>query len=56
MEALTLSLIHIYANGLDDAPVMLSDYVSPVKSIGHGITTMQDLENNAEVWLSLIHI
>ncbi len=26
------------------------DYVSPVKSIGHGITTMQDLENNAEVW------
>ena len=29
-----------YANGLDDSPVMLSDYVSPVKSIGHGITTM----------------
>ena len=39
-----------YANGLDDSPVMRSDYVSPVKSIGHGITTMQDLENNAEVW------
>ena len=30
-----------YANGLDDSPVMRSDYVSPVKSIGHGITTMQ---------------
>lgn len=27
-----------YANGLDDSPVMRSDYVSPVKSIGHGIT------------------
>ena len=38
-----------YANGLDDSPVMRSDFVSPVKSIGHGITTMQDLENNAEV-------
>ena len=32
-----------YANGLDDSLVMRSDYVSPVKSIGHGITTMQDL-------------
>ena len=29
-----------YANGLDDSPVMRSDYVSPVKSIGHGITTV----------------
>ena len=30
-----------YANGLDDSPVMRSDYVSPVKSIGHGITTIE---------------
>ena len=41
-----------YANGLDDSPVMRSDFVSPVKSIGHGITTMQDLENNAKSGVS----
>lgn len=45
-----------YANGLDDSPVMRSDYVSPVKSIGHGITTMQDLENNAEVWYIMLEL
>ena len=45
-----------YANGLDDSPVMRSDYVSPVKSIGHGITTMQDLENNAEVWCVMLEL
>ena len=26
------------------------DFEPPMKSVGHGITTMQDLENNAEVW------
>ena len=45
-----------YANGLDDSPVMRSDYVSPVKSIGHGITTMQDLENKAEVWCVMLEL
>ena len=45
-----------YANGLDDSPVMRSDYVSPVKSIGHGITTMQDLDNNAEVWCVMLEL
>lgn len=45
-----------YANGLDDSLVMRSDYVSPVKSIGHGITTMQDLENNAEVWCVMLEL
>ena len=45
-----------FANGLDDSPVMRSDYVSPVKSIGHGITTMQDLENNAEVWCVMLEL
>ena len=49
-------VIKKYANGLDDSPVMRSDYVSPVKSIGHGITTMQDLENNAEVWCIILEL
>lgn len=45
-----------YANGQDTSPVCRSDYVSPVKSIGHGITTMQDLENNAEVWCVMLEL
>ena len=49
-------VIKKYANGLDDSPVMRSDYVSPVKSIGHGITTMQDLDNNAEVWCVMLEL
>ena len=39
-----------FANGLDRSPVAPFDYEPPMKSVGHGITTMQDLENNAEVW------
>ena len=45
-----------FANGEDCSPVMRSDYVSPVKSIGHGITTMQDLENSAEVWCVMLEL
>ena len=39
-----------FANGEDRSKVASQDYDPPMKSIGHGITTMQDLENNAEVW------
>lgn len=39
-----------FANGEDRSKVAPQDYEPPIKSIGHGITTMQDLENNAEVW------
>ena len=39
-----------YANGEDHSPVANQDYEAPVKSIGHGITTKEDLENSAEVW------
>ncbi len=45
-----------YANGEDTSPVMRSDYVSPGKSIGHGITTLQDLENDAEVWAVMLDL
>jgi len=38
-----------YANGADTSPVMHKDFVSPVKSIGHGITCTADLENEVEV-------
>lgn len=39
-----------YANGLDSSPVMKYDFVAPVKSVGHGITTVADLTSNDEVW------
>lgn len=45
-----------YANGEDHSLVMRSDYVSPVKSVGHGITTLQDLENAAEVWCVMLEL
>lgn len=38
-----------YASGTDQSRVMHKDFVSPVKSIGHGITCVADLENNEEV-------
>ena len=38
-----------YANGTDTSRVMQKDFVSPVKSIGHGITCVADLENEEEV-------
>ena len=39
-----------FANGEDRSRVAPQDYDPPMKSVGHGITTVQDLENNAEVW------
>ena len=38
------------AQGLDRSPVAKQDYEPPVKSVGHGLTTREDLENPAEVW------
>lgn len=38
-----------YANGTDDSRVMHRNFVSPVKSIGHGITCTANLENEDEV-------
>lgn len=39
-----------YANGQDHSPVANVDYEPSIKSVGHGVTTPQDLENSAEVW------
>lgn len=40
----------LYARGFDCSPVAQMDYEAPVKSVGHGLTARQDLENSAEVW------
>lgn len=45
-----------YAQGLDSSIVSMQNYVIPIKSISHGITTMQDLENSAEVWGVLLEL
>ncbi len=45
-----------YASGLDNSPVAYMDDALPLKSIGHGITTIQDLENTAEVWRVLLEL
>lgn len=45
-----------YANGLDRSRVMHKDFVSPVKSIGHGITCSADLENDTEVFKVMLEL
>ncbi len=38
-----------FANGADSSRVMHKDFESPIKSIGHGITCVADLEDETEV-------
>lgn len=45
-----------YANGLDNSPVMKQDFVAPIKSVGHGITTTADLEDVEEVWPVILEL
>ena len=44
------------ANGYDQSRVMHRDFVSPVKSIGHGITCNADLENEEEVFRLMLEL
>ena len=44
------------AAGLDDSPDMHKDLVSPIKSVGHGITCTADLENEDEVWKVMLEL
>ena len=46
----------IYANGKDASRVMHRDFVSPVKSVGHGITCNADLVNEDEVWKVMLSL
>ena len=45
-----------YAAGLDRSRVMHQDYVSPVKSVGHGITCVADLVNDEEVYRVMLEL
>ncbi len=45
-----------YANGTDASRVCHKDFVSPIKSIGHGITCSADLHNCEEVWRVILEL
>lgn len=45
-----------FANGNDHSHVLHKDFVVPAKSVGHGITTLQDLENEQEVWNVMLEL
>lgn len=45
-----------YANGLDNSPVMYSDYRPIIKSVGHGTTTVEDLKTSEEVWITILEL
>lgn len=43
------SLLHVYANGLDNAPVCNADYKRELKSVGNSTTTPADMTNFRDV-------
>lgn len=45
-----------YASGNDQSRVMHRDFVSPVKSVGHGITCTADLEDDDEVFRVMLEL
>ncbi len=45
-----------FANGKDVSAVAKKDFVSPIKSVGHGITTVADLENDEQVWPVILEL
>ena len=45
-----------YANGADGSRVAHKDFISPIKSVGHGITATADLETPDQVWPLLLEL
>ena len=45
-----------FASGFDTSRVMHRDYVTPIKSIGHGITCVSDLNDDEEVWKVILEL
>ncbi|NLE12946.1 MAG: DNA polymerase IV [Clostridiales bacterium] len=41
--------LKLCANGMDNSSVLAAESEYPIKSVGHGTTTLQDLENGAQV-------
>jgi len=49
-------LLSVFANGEENSSVVKTDFVSPIKSIGHGVTCREDLLNSDEVWKVMLHL
>lgn len=49
-------LLWHYANGTENSAVTPSDFVVPIKSVGHGITALRDLEKNEDVWPVILEL
>lgn len=50
------ALLWHYANGTEKSAVTPSDFVVPIKSVGHGITALRDLEKNEDVWPVILEL
>jgi len=48
------AVLHSFANGYDNSPVMRTDHISTIKSVGNSATTPRDLVNNEDVFLMLL--
>lgn len=49
-------LLWHYANGTEKSAVTPNDYIVPIKSVGHGITALRDLEKNEDVWPVILEL
>lgn len=49
-------LLWKYANGTEKSLVTPNDFEVPVKSVGHGITTVRDLQSNNDVWPVILEL
>ena len=47
-------ILHCFANGIDDSPVLRTDHVSAVKSVGNSATTPRDLTCDEDVRIMLL--
>lgn len=45
-----------FANGMDTSKVTVRDIEAPDKTVGHGMTALQDLEDDAEVWKFILEL
>lgn len=49
-------LLWQFANGYDTSTIKHMDFIIPAKSVGHGTTTVSDLENNEQVWPVILEL
>jgi len=48
------AILHSFANGYDNSPVLRTDHISTIKSVGNSATTPRDLVSNEDVFLMLL--